>query len=306
MRWEKEQSDEWTIVKRKKGKSPSNHSVIPVSSVFNRFRVLNSSSFRPAGVLLNNVSSKEPEKAARRIADGDHRSDSHDSSSMAPKSLSNDLVSRQKTDKPDPTSKHNYFKKNILSTPFWAMRKSPWISPRELSHNQFRGSRNQFAENLGAKSPINSVIPTVSHPLSSPDSTVNPPLSPATNSSSPMANLQPHPLWFIPPGQHLHPAGPNHRRRVDTVNFIPTPMRHEDFVLAIVHPALPEDLWDEHRAEISGFFEQVSHVRVAASFPHPNVVALFQIDSLDQRDALVLGLPINYDGNHEVRFVRHD
>lgn len=111
MRWEKEQSDEWTIVKRKKGKSPSNHSVIPVSSVFNRFRVLNSSSFRPAGVLLNNVSSKEPEKAARRIADGDHRSSSHDSSSMAPKSLSNDLVSRQKTDKPDPTSKHNYFKK---------------------------------------------------------------------------------------------------------------------------------------------------------------------------------------------------
>ena len=121
-----------------------------------------------------------------------------------------------------------------------------------------------------------------------------------------MANLHPQPLWFIPPGQHLHPAGPNHRRRVDTVNYIPTPMRHEDFVLAIVHPALPEDLWDEHRAEISGFFEQVSHVRVAASFPHPNVVALFQIDSPDQRDALVLGLPINYDGNHEVRFVRHD
>ncbi len=40
-----------------------------------------------------------------------------------------------------------------------------------------------------------------------------------------------------------------------------------------------------------------------ASYPHPNVVALFQIRSPVHRDALVLGQPIAYD---EVRFVRHD
>ena len=77
-------------------------------------------------------------------------------------------------------------------------------------------------------------------------------------------------------------------------------------MLAIVHPVLPEDQWDEHRNEIREFLDQVTHVRVLASFPHPNAVALYQIGSPVLRDALVLGLPINYDGVHEVRFVRHD
>uniref|UniRef100_A0A0D3FKB7 DUF7597 domain-containing protein n=1 Tax=Oryza barthii TaxID=65489 RepID=A0A0D3FKB7_9ORYZ len=143
---------------------------------------------------------------------------------------------------------------------------------------------------------------------SAPQSPRLPSLDAAGKSSHPetilvtsMANLQPDPQ-----GLHLHPAGPHRRRRVDTVNFTPSTMRHEQFVLALVHPQLPVDQWDDHRNEIRGFLEQVRHVEVLESYPHPNVVALFQISSPLHRDALVLGLPLDYDGVHQVRFVRHD
>ncbi|EEE67088.1 hypothetical protein OsJ_24072 [Oryza sativa Japonica Group] len=43
------------------------------------------------------------------------------------------------------------------------------------------------------------------------------------------------------------------------------------------------------------FLDQVRNIRVLASYPHPNVVALFQIRSPVHRDALVLGQPIAYD-----------
>lgn len=33
---------------------------------------------------------------------------------------------------------------------------------------------------------------------------------------------------------------------------------------------------------------------------------MFQVRSPVHRDALVLGLPLDYDGVHQVRFVRHD
>ncbi|EEC66709.1 hypothetical protein OsI_33032 [Oryza sativa Indica Group] len=77
-------------------------------------------------------------------------------------------------------------------------------------------------------------------------------------------------------------------------------MRHEQFVLALVHPQLPEEQWEELRIEIRGFLEQVRHVQILESYPHPNAVAMFQVRSPVHRDALVLGLPLDYDGVHQV------
>uniref|UniRef100_A0A0E0KF34 DUF7597 domain-containing protein n=1 Tax=Oryza punctata TaxID=4537 RepID=A0A0E0KF34_ORYPU len=79
-------------------------------------------------------------------------------------------------------------------------------------------------------------------------------------------------------GQHLHPAGPHHRRHADT---------------------LPEDQWDEHQNEIGEFLEQVRNVQILASYPHQNAIAMFQIRSTVHRDALVLGLPLTRTEMHD-------
>lgn len=269
--WELEQSKEWIVVSRK-GKSTSVKANVPIARVFNRFHVLRSNDPKSATSAAKKLSAAKEPSAAKKPSvhlDPKLRLFSDSNLSYDPKSafLGSKVSDHAKMGRPNIGLKaRGGIKQKTLRVRKCWVKKSAPQSPRLPS-----------LDAAGKSSHPETILVTS------------------------MANLQPDPQ-----GLHLHPAGPHRRRRVDTVNFTPSTMRHEQFVLALVHPQLPVDQWDDHRNEIRGFLEQVRHVEVLESYPHPNVVALFQISSPLHRDALVLGLPLDYDGVHQVRFVRHD
>jgi hypothetical protein len=121
-----------------------------------------------------------------------------------------------------------------------------------------------------------------------------------------MANFEVNPEPYIPPGFDLeHWARPAHGRFVLVGN---PPRRHDEYVIATLWPAPPQNHHQLHEAIdlVIHYFEEVRHVRILSAYPSPLGLCLLKFRSVIAKEAMInLGPHILPEGR-EITLEHHD
>ncbi|KAM0835430.1 hypothetical protein ACQ4PT_062941 [Festuca glaucescens] len=140
-----------------------------------------------------------------------------------------------------------------------------------------------------------------------PSSPQNPPPRPSSPSSpATMANFEVDPARWLPLGHHIIDGGPTHLPRTFYNPSVNPPVRHGNFLVAVLEPAPPaadEGAWRDH---VRGFIRQ-HHQRAVEIFqPCLFGIGLYELRSAAAVNALLQQDPFEIGADVFVRFVPHN